>query len=106
MASLFIVILGGIGLIISSSLMLSHRSGASLESNDQAKAEPGDGVMVNVYAVDPSNADFKGKLLHSEITDPEAQLDFAVPDGVEPPYLLEFQTLGSSFYAPEANYIN
>ncbi len=105
MASLFIVILGGIGLIISSSLMLSHRNASSLGSGEPVKEESLEGVMVNVYAVDPSNSDFKGRLLHSEVADPESQLNFTVPDGVDPPYLLEFQTLGAP-YGPAPNLIN
>ncbi len=107
-ASLAIVILGGIGLILSSNLMHSHNDIAYLQNSLGSVNEPasGDNVKINVYAVDPNSADLKGRLLYSEISETQQQLNFSAPEGVNPPYLLEFQSLSDTGYVQKAGYVN
>ena len=105
--SLVIVFLGGIGLILSSSLIHSHAEGSgAADSYGRFDGRLSDGVMINVYAVDPSHSDLKGRLLYSEFSEVLQGLNFAAPEGVSPPYLLEFQTVNKPGYLQRAGYVN
>jgi len=105
--SLAIVFLGGVGLILSSSLMYSHgKSTGSLDFYGNNDSNLSGGVMVSVYAVDPNQLDMKGQLLHSEITEDQHELNFTAPEDSSPPYLIEFHTVNKSAYIQKTDYIN